>query len=160
MRGAGLSSQEEGQEGLCRPSSKGLLSQEAAWAKQARQEPPRRDCGKGQGQACAPGAAAVLTPPVACSSPASWDPEPLSLSGPALSRGPGDGGPELGWRRPAGRDQEEMGAGTLVLRAVCAAGSEAGGERRKEVCLQPPKAVRRQVPSSLDLPPEGRSGQE
>ena len=59
MRGAGLSSQEEGQEGLCRPNSKGLLSQEAAWAKQARQEPPSRDCGKGRGQACAPGAAAV-----------------------------------------------------------------------------------------------------
>ena len=97
---------------------------------------------------------------MACSSPASWDPEPPSLSGPALSRGPGDGGPELGWRCPAGQDQEEMGAGTLGLRAVCAAGSEAGMKGRKEVCLQPPKAVRRQVPSSLDLPPEGRSGQE
>ena len=50
-------------------------------------------------------------------------------------------------------DQEEMGAGTLVLRSVCAAGSEAGGERRKEVCLQPLKAVRKQSPSSGDLLP-------
>ena len=61
------------------------------------------------------------------------------------------GGSELWWRRPAGRDQEEMGAGTLVLRAVCAAGSEAGGAQRKEVSLQPPKAVKKQGPSSRDL---------
>ena len=64
------------------------------------------------------------------------------------------GGAHLGGIR------KRWGAGTLGLRAVCAAGSEAGRKGRKEVCLQPPKAVRRQVPSSLDLPPEGRSGQE
>ena len=66
---------------------------------------------------------------------------------------PGDGGPELGWRRPAGGTRKRWGAGTLVLRAVCAAGSEARGEQRKEVCLQPPKAVRKQGPSSPDLLP-------
>ena len=76
------------------------------------------------------------------------------------------GGPELGWRHPAGQDQEEMGAGTLVLRTVGAAGSEAGGAQRKEVSLQPPKAVRKQGPSSRDLlpgplvPPWGGSGPE
>ena len=43
--------------------------------------------------------------------------------------------------------RKRWGAGTLVLRAVCAADSEAGGEQRKEVCLQPPKAVRKQSPS-------------
>ena len=40
------------------------------------------------------------------------------------------GGSELWWRRPAGRDQEEMGAGTLVLRAVCAAQKLEGSEGR------------------------------
>ena len=57
-------------------------------------------------------------------------------------------------------DQEEMGAGTLVLRAVCAAGSEAGRKGREEVCLEPLKTVRKQGPSSPDMPPEGGSGQE
>ena len=47
MRGAGLSSQRKGWEGLCRPKSKGLFSQEMAWVKQARQEPHSRDWGKG-----------------------------------------------------------------------------------------------------------------
>ena len=67
---------------------------------------------------------------------------------------------------PSWGDQEEMGVGTLVLRALCAAGSEAGGEQRKEVCLQPLKAVRKQGPSSRDLllgplgPPQGGSGPE
>ena len=67
---------------------------------------------------------------------------------------------------PSLGDQEEMGAGTLVLRTVCAAGSEARGEPRKEVCLQPPKAVRKRGPFSRDLlpgplgPPRGGSGPE
>ena len=65
---------------------------------------------------------------------------------------PGDGGPELGWGAQLVY-QEEMRAGTLVLRAECAAGSEAGGQQRKEVCLQPPKAVRKQGPFSRDLLP-------
>ena len=70
------------------------------------------------------------------------------------------GGPELGWRRPAGRTRKRWGAGTLVLRAVCAAGSEAGRKGREEVCLEPLKTVRKQGPSSPDMPPEGGSGQE
>ena len=41
-----------------------------------------------------------------------------------------------------------MGGRDPVLRAVCAAGSEAGGAQRKEVSLQPPKAVKKQGPSS------------
>lgn len=64
------------------------------------------------------------------------------------------GGAQLGGTR------KRWGAGTLVLRAVCAAGSEAGGERREEVCLQPPRAVRRQGPSSGTCsfrPPSGRT---
>ena len=60
------------------------------------------------------------------------------------------GGPELGWRHPAGQDQEEMGAGTLILRTVGAAGSEAGGEQRKEVCVQPPPRL-----SGSKAPPLG-----
>ena len=54
----------------------------------------------------------------------------------------------------------------MVLRAVCAAASEAGGAQRREVSLQPPKAVRKQGPSSGDLlpgplgPPRGGSGPE
>ena len=68
------------------------------------------------------------------------------------------GGAQLGGTR------NRWGVKTLVLRAVCC--SEVGGERRKEVCLQPPKAVRKQGPSSLDLfpgplgPPRGGSGLE
>ena len=75
---------------------------------------------------------------------------------------PGDGGPELGWRRPAGQDQEEMGGRDLGPES-CVCCSEAGGVRRKEVSLQTPKAVRKQGPSSGDLlpgplgPPRGGS---
>ena len=59
--------------------------------------------------------------------------------------------------------RKRWGAGILVLRAVCAAGSEAGGELKKEVCLQSPTAVRKPDPSSGDLlpgplsPPRGGS---
>ena len=70
------------------------------------------------------------------------------------------GGTQLGGTR------KRRGAGTLVLTAVCAAGSEAGGEQRKAVSLQSSKAVRKQRPSSEDLisgplgPPRGGSGPE
>ena len=56
------------------------------------------------------------------------------------------GGAQLGGTR------KRWGAGTLVLRAVCAAVSEAGRKGRKEVCLEPLKTVRKQDPSSPDLP--------
>ena len=50
----------------------------------------------------------------------------------------GMGGPDLGWRRPAGRDQEEMGAGTLVLRAACAAPRMERREGRR-IARRPPR---------------------
>ena len=62
------------------------------------------------------------------------------------------GGSELGWRCIAGRDQEEMGAETLVPRAVSywlrvLTGAKEGG------FPVAPKAVRKQGPSSGDLLP-------
>ena len=62
------------------------------------------------------------------------------------------GGSELGWRCIAGRDQEEMGAETLVPRAVSCwlrgwRGVKEGG------FPEAPKAVRKQGPSSGDLLP-------
>ena len=116
-----------------------------AWGKQARKEPPSRDCGKGRGQACAPGAAALIQP-VACLSPASWDPEPPSLSGPALSRGPGGGGPELGWRRPAGRDQEEMGGRDPGPESCVCCWPEAGGSEGRRFACSPLGLLGSKVP--------------
>ena len=87
VRGAGLSPRRKGWEGLCRPKCKELFSQEVAWVKQARQEPHSRDWGKGEAR------------PVLLEQQQLWfslwlashqppgDPEPPSLSGPALSRG-------------------------------------------------------------------------
>ena len=67
---------------------------------------------------------------------------------------------------PSWGDQEEMGARDPGPESCVCSSSEAGGELRKEVCLQPPRAVRKQSPSSGDLlpgplgPPQGGSGPE
>ena len=53
---------------------------------------------------------------------------------------------------PSWGDQEEMG-GRDPGPESCVCCSEAGGVRRKEVSLQPHKAVRKQGPSSGDLLP-------
>ena len=79
-----------------------------------------------------------MTQPVACRSPASWGPRASITERPCLEQ-KCLGLVGLSWGGvPSWGYQEEMRAGNLVLRAECAAGSEAGGQQRKEVCLQPP----------------------
>ena len=159
MRGAGLSSQEEGVGRPLQTQLQRLLLTGSGLGQAGKAGAPQQRLWEGlrpglcswSSSSCDSVWPAHHQPP--------GDPEPPSLSGPALSRGDRMGEPELGWRCPAGGTRKRWGAGTLVLRAVCA-GSEAGGERRKEVSLQPLKAVRKQGPSSPDLPHEGGSGQE
>ena len=137
MRGAGLSSQEEG---AGRPLQTQL------------QRPVLTGSGLGQaGKTGAPqqrlweGLRPGLCSLSSSSSDSVWpaghqppgDPEPPSLSSPALSRGVwGWGG--LSWVEvPSWGDQEQMGAGTLVLRAVCASQRLEGRKGRRFACSPP-----------------------
>ena len=151
MRGAGLSSQEEGvgrplQTQLQRPilTGSGLGQAGKAGA-------PQRRLGKGL-RSCAPGAAAVMVQPVACPSPASWGPRASITKRPCLEQRclgmvglSWGGGAQLGGPgRDGGRD---LGP------EICVCCSEDGVARRKEDCPQTTKAVRKQGPSSGDLLP-------
>ena len=154
MRGAGLSSQEEGAGRPLQTQLQRLLLTGSGLGQAAKAGAPQQRLWEG----LRPGLCSWSS----SSSDSVWpaghqppgDPEPLSLSGPALSRGAwGWVGRSRGGGAPAGGTRKRWGAGNLVLRALCAAGSETGGEQRKEVCLQPPKPVRKQRPSSRDLLP-------
>ena len=165
MRGAGLSSQEEGvgrplQTQLQRPvlTGSGLGQAGKAGAPQQRLwEGLRPGLCSWSSSSCDSVWPARHQPP--------GDPEPPSLSRPALSRSAwGWVGLSWGGGAQLGGPRTDVGRDPSPESCVCF--SEARGAQRKEVCLQPPRAVRKQGPSSWDLipgplgPPQGGSGPE